>query len=284
MLKNKSLESKLLVDGFVKFPFLDSRALLPLYDLYAEFEHAHSFKGKYHHSTFHIGDRAISEAVDMGIKAVIAPIIEEHFSDYELFVGNFMIKEPGKDSEVQPHQDWTYVDEPQYMSLNLWIPLQDVEETNGCMTFLPRSHSICQTLRTSPHYPGLFDQVMDLAKSNMVAVPMKAGEAVLFSHATLHGSTVNKSNSRRLNVVQGIYSKHAQLHHFFINENANPQIKQYDISINDFYNLQDLQRPEYIKSVNEFNFDFPVLNQDDFLKIYPKTGLLKKIKTIIYGG
>ena len=283
MLKDPYLQQQLQLNGFVKFPFLKGETVERLKRLFAVHESSHVFKGKFHHSTFHIGNRAVSEQVDTDIRNIIAEEIANHFSDYELFVANFMIKEPGNESEVVPHQDWTYVDEPQYMSLNLWIPLQDVFEENGCMTFLPRSHSLYETLRTSPYYPNLFDNVMPLAKKNMVPVPMKAGEAVLFSHATLHGSTINRSQERRLNVVQGIYSKGAQLHHYFMVKEEDEKIKQYDITINDFYNLQDLQKPGTLNAVREFKFNFPQLDEKEFLKFYPPPGFFKKIKGLFYG-
>src|SRR5690242_1133759 len=114
MLTNPELQLQLEQNGFVKFPFLKAETVAKLKLLYGQFESEHLFTGRYHHSTFHIGNRNIAETVDTGIKEIIQKEISKFFFDYELFVANFMVKEPGNESEVPPHQDWTYVDEPKY--------------------------------------------------------------------------------------------------------------------------------------------------------------------------
>jgi Phytanoyl-CoA dioxygenase (PhyH) len=283
MLKENLLQQQLEDKGFVKFPFLNQFEVERLKQLFTRYDDSHPANGRLHHSTFHIGNRIISEQVDKEIKIIIGPAIEKHFCDYELFVANFMIKEPGDKSEVVPHQDWNYVNEPTYMSLNLWIPLQDVDENNGCLTFLPRSHALFNTMRTTPSYPALFEKVMPLAKKNMVHVDMKAGEGILFYHATLHGSPDNKSQIRRLNVVQGIYPKGAQLQHYFFDAVKN-EVEQYDISLNDFYRLTESKIPEDLQPSRKFKFDFPQISETQFFKLYPgSTGIINRLKAMLHG-
>lgn len=281
MLKNQNLQKEFELNGFVKFDFLSPIELGRLKDLYMKYEMFHTFSGKYHHSTFHIGNEELARKVDKEIQDILRNPIEEHFVNYNLFVANFMVKEAHEDSEVVPHQDWTYVDESKYQSLNIWIPLQDVGVHNGCMTFLPKSHNIRPTLRTSPSFVSLFDKVMHLVRENMVSVEMREGQAVLFSHATLHGSVPNHSDKRRVNVVQGIYSKEAQLQHSFLREEDNNSIRVYNITVNDFYKLEDLVEPTFLKFKEEINFDFPVLSMEEFYQYYPKLGknLWNRIKS-----
>ena len=280
MLRNQDLQKEFELNGFVKFDFLSPSELSQLLDLYKQYESDHVYSGKYHHSTFHIGQEELAKKVDKEIQAILSGPISKHFKDYNLFVGNFMVKEAHEDSEVVPHQDWTYVDESKYQSLNIWIPLQDVTKDNGCMTFLPKSHNIQPTLRTSPTFVSLFDKVMDKVRENMVPVEMLKGQAVLFSHATLHGSLPNVSGQRRLNVVQGIYSKAAQLQHSFLRKDDNDKIRVYDITVEDFYKLEDLVEPTFLNFKKEIQFDFPSLSEKEFYEYYPQANksLWDKIK------
>ena len=276
MLKNKVLLSTLQNQGFVNFPFIEQDRLKKIIDLYAEYEVFHVPDGKYYHTTFHIGDKQLSTAVNKGIYDLIGESLDFHFENYSLFTSNFMIKESGLNSEVPPHQDWTYVDETLYQSINIWIPLEDVNIGNGCLTFLPGSHSIMYSHRTSPYCPSVFEKVMPLVRSRMKPVPAKAGEAVVFYNSTLHGSTPNISGKKRLAIVQGIYSKEAQLQHLFVDKETG-KISQYNISVDDFHKMKNLERPTFLKPVQEFPPQFPQLTKSQFLKHYPES-TIKKLK------
>lgn len=286
MLIDATQQKKLEENGYVHFPFLNKNEVEMLKVLYKKYEPYHQFKEKFHHSTFHIGNNAIAQEVDAALQSILLAPIHRFFEDFTLFVGNFMIKETDAASEVVPHQDWTYVDETKYGSLNLWIPLQDVNQKNGCLTFLPKSHQLKPTLRTSPYFPSLFDNVMHLAKKNMVGVPMKCGEAVLFYRSTLHGSYPNISGKKRVNVVQGIYNKNAQLHHYFMEQKDKNIIYDFEITKEDFYHLQDLQKPTTLHSSRVLEYEFPTLSEQEFYQFYPKQSqknIFKNIKAWWHG-
>ncbi|HXH20283.1 MAG TPA: phytanoyl-CoA dioxygenase family protein, partial [Chitinophagales bacterium] len=170
------------------------------------------------------------------------------------------------------HQDWNYVDERFYDSLNLWIPLQDVDEHNGCLTFLPMSHRVCYTLRTAPAFAGLFDNVMPLAEKAMVPVPLKTGEAVLFFHATLHGSVPNRSAQRRANVVLGVYTGGKLSHHYLTGEGSRTLIEKFAIDKEKFFLIKDLRRPPTDWLIETVSFNFPQLTPEEFQHLYPETG------------
>ncbi len=268
IVRDEALQNELEENGFITFPCLNTDTVRQLSLLFDSVKEAHVFNGKYHHSTFHTGDIALSKKVSDAITHCIQTAITDLFIDYEVFVANFMIKEPGEVSEVCPHQDWTYVDENKFQSLNLWIPLQDVNEDNGCLTMLKGSHSLFYSHRPSPQYPGIFDPVMDKVRNHMESVPMKSGEGILFYHSLLHGSLPNLTNQRRVNIVVGLHNKGAQLQHLVFKP-SEEKIYEYVILPEEFSKIMlpgflESKTPEAIMQPV-----FPQITQPSFLAHFP---------------
>jgi ectoine hydroxylase-related dioxygenase (phytanoyl-CoA dioxygenase family) len=104
------------------------------------------------------------------------------------------------------HQDYPYVMDS-FDAVVFWIPLQDVDETNGCLSVLPGSHS--QGLRkltlVDPDNKNNNKQkmmkiagVQDIvAASEKVKVPVKLGDVLVFSTLLLHASGPNVSDRAR---------------------------------------------------------------------------------------
>ena len=64
---------------------------------------------------------------------------------------------PGGPAAVSPHQDASFLyTEPLGRVLGVWIALEDATLENGCLWFIPGSHTgeaTCLSLPTRPHPP-----------------------------------------------------------------------------------------------------------------------------------
>jgi phytanoyl-CoA hydroxylase len=99
-------------------------------------------------------------------------------------------------SEFPWHQDNGYAAVEPATNVTIWVALDDVDEQNGCVWVMPRSH-----------VKGLLDHKTKSADSWHLTLPvegdgvpaiMKAGEAVAFTGLTLHRSKLNHTpNARR---------------------------------------------------------------------------------------
>jgi phytanoyl-CoA hydroxylase len=92
------------------------------------------------------------------------------------------------------HQDCGYLDITP-TPLTVWIALDDVTLDNGCLWIQPGSHS--QGLR---EHAKISDDSWHLSlpvEGDGVAVPLKAGEAIIFSAYTLHRSLSNRTSRLR---------------------------------------------------------------------------------------
>jgi ectoine hydroxylase-related dioxygenase (phytanoyl-CoA dioxygenase family) len=120
--------------------------------------------------------------------------------DVRLYWDQSVYKKTQKPQEFPWHQDngYTFIEPQQY--LTLWLPLVDVDESNGCPWIAPGLHR----LGTLDHWAtpiGLkcLDEVPDA-----VPMPAKAGDAVVFSSLTPHrtGPNLQSGTVRKAYILQ----------------------------------------------------------------------------------
>jgi ectoine hydroxylase-related dioxygenase (phytanoyl-CoA dioxygenase family) len=91
-------------------------------------------------------------------------------------------------------------------SISIWMPLQDVSLENGCMQYIRGSNLgplyPHRSPRNDPRIHGL-ETVSPPDLTNCVAVPVRAGDAVIHLSRTLHSAGVNFSDQARRAYVLG---------------------------------------------------------------------------------
>ncbi len=129
-------------------------------------------------------------------------VAEQLLGDEVQLLGEHAILKPPREGAETPwHQDEAYWDESfEYNALSIWVPLQDATIENGCMQFIPGSH----TRGVLPHRPigndprihGL--EVVDAVDTlKAIACPIQAGAATVHSSLTLHYTSANRSYGPR---------------------------------------------------------------------------------------
>ncbi|MEY4079716.1 MAG: hypothetical protein RL430_146 [Actinomycetota bacterium] len=119
-----------------------------------------------------------------------------------------LAKSPGREDAVfHWHQDQAYwIDTDDRRTATCWLAVDDSTIENGCMQFLPGSH----TEPVRPHRPLHADRsashtlVTDLRAADvMVPVPIRRGDITVHNEGVLHGSGGNTSESsyRRAYIV-----------------------------------------------------------------------------------
>lgn len=168
------------------------------------------------HATMYSGSEAYRRNVHELIEPVVSAKLNRVLHGYRLRVANWVVKEAGKaDSVVGFHQDWSFVDESRFRSINLWFPLMDVNVFNGCLQVVPGSHRISTDPRA--HFDrGRFDELgAVLREFHTVAVPLQAGQGIFYDGALLHGSAVNQTGHRRLAIGTVLVPEGAPMLHSF---------------------------------------------------------------------
>lgn len=111
-----------------------------------------------------------------------------------------LAKQPGRDDAVFAwHQDQAYwINTDDRRTATCWLALDDSTIENGCMQFLPGSH----TEPVRPHRPAGANReeqhtlVTDLRPDDqLVAVPIRRGDITVHNEGVLHGSGGNRTET-----------------------------------------------------------------------------------------
>ncbi|MGE0624150.1 MAG: phytanoyl-CoA dioxygenase family protein [Pseudomonadales bacterium] len=119
-----------------------------------------------------------------------------------LEVWTHLIFKPPHSAAITPwHQDEAYWDvHLDYLSVATWLPLDDVDEDNGCLWYLPGSHT--GEVRRHRHQGGdpavhILEVDEPLDTGARVPVPLSAGGLVLHHPRCLHWAGGNASTRTR---------------------------------------------------------------------------------------
>lgn len=210
---DKSMQREFEEHGFVTTRFYDESELKMLEEAYKEL-HPVRVEGFYA-STFS-PDEDHRRKVDAIVRKAGQRRIQELFTNIKVLFGSFIVKGKGPASEMGIHQDMTLVDESEFTGINIWAPLQDLNEENGTICFLPGSHRLIPTFRGAT-IKGIYVDVKDDIYPHMTSLYLKAGEAVIFDQSIIHRSPPNNGDAPR--IVTNI---------FFTHKSARLQVAWYD--------------------------------------------------------
>lgn len=119
-----------------------------------------------------------------------------------VYHAQFFIKEPHTPDFVSFHQDSAYWSLTEAQGLSAWVALVDADLENGCMAVVPGSHkqSLTHVDRCSKDNMLWRGQTVDvdMNKTPVVSMPLKAGEMSIHHARIIHGSDPNKSSRRRI--------------------------------------------------------------------------------------
>lgn len=264
ILRDRALDSRFKRDGYLKLPIIDRASLEALRNLYALTRQAHEAVATSNpfHSTQDTFNGDLIAYVDQEAKRVLMPLVMEHFHNYKVLTANFLVKEPGPDSVLHPHQDWSFVDETEFFSFNIWIPLEPTERANGCLRFLPGSHRIVPTIRANDKYTWAFQGVIDSVEQHLLDVPTDEGDCVLLNHSVIHGSWPNLGSQPRVALVLGMCPANASLRHYVSNNGKT--VRVFGILPEHIVNLRRGEPPIGAELLETYDYDFPQVDEAGF--------------------
>ena len=166
--------------------------------------------------------------------------IAQLLPDYEPLIINMFNKLPGT-GEVPIHQNWTFVDEDKYTSVSIWIPLCDVNKSNGTLEVVPGTHRNVSKYR-SPSIPWVFRGMEEvLKKQYMVPLELKVGEVGIIDDSVIHYSGDNHSEQNRPTIQLILKPKKAKALHYLGGKDNPHHLKIYEVDAQFFmsFNMND---------------------------------------------
>lgn len=155
--------------------------------------------------------------------------------------GAFQIKPPSKVSELNPHQDAPVIDETQQNGLFVWIPLCDINETNGAVYVLPGSHLWGNHQRSLNVAWPLEKHTATLWK-HMIPVYMQKGDVLIWDTALIHASAPNLTETTRVAITTTILpKKYTMVEYFKDKKTPTDEVEKYNV-VRSFWESEDIMK------------------------------------------
>ncbi len=240
--RDSSLQKKFATYGYVIVPdLLNKEEIQRLTDLFSA--SAKQFTESFH--TTHFSNNVnYKQQVHDSICSVAFPKAAPYLNNFIPLFGNFMIKNPDPNVAMDLHADWAYVDEREYTSAAIWIPLVDTNVENGCFGLIEGSHKITNDIRGPLIQQSSRNRDLVWEKKHGKHIPLKAGDAIIYNHRLLHFSPPNKSKLPRPAFNLTVVPKDVPLVHYCMPEGTD-EILVYEVRDSEFYiRYNHFQKPE----------------------------------------
>ena len=152
-----------------------------------------------------------SDAYDLYKTPLVSEMIDKFFDGASIFThAKVSLKTPFKEADWYFHQDNGYKNDTDLRSgFAIFICLEDMDENNGCLKLIPKSHELgkiehvrkVEHAETGDNQLVLNDLPKDLSVVSMVA---KQGDIIVFHSNTIHGSGSSTIQSKRLSLISEV--------------------------------------------------------------------------------
>lgn len=242
LFKNGALQNQLKDEGYVIVDLIDELSIQALKKGYKEIASlVNNDFGPLFWPSGRSESISIRNLAKDSIDAVLPKLLKKVLIEntYDLIGGTYLIKPISPESNLSPHQDSSHVLEDKRFSVYCWAPLEDVDEHNGCLYILPKSHKINLKQR-SLNVPWAFKNHSEFLTEFMVPLPLKSGQVVFFDAGLIHSSSPNLSKEIRVAVNYYIHPKNQAFCHFYYNSNLD-KVEVFSVTP-DFYYNEDFER------------------------------------------
>lgn len=118
-------------------------------------------------------------------------------------------KPPKIGNPTPPHQDAYYFMLTPPQAITFWIPIEDVDQENGCLRYVKGSHLKGMRPHRRSNTLGFSQGITDFGTKddvrNEVAIPAKLGDILLHHGMTIHRADGNNSLTRSRRVIGLVY-------------------------------------------------------------------------------
>lgn len=260
---DEKLQEQFERDGYAIVDFYNAQQIAELDKLYSDL-HPVDEKG-FFPSTFS-RDKNYRKVADEEIRRIGSKWMNANLVDHKVMCGSFIVKYPGPESAMSVHQDMTLVDETKFTGINIWCPLIDLNDDNGVLNVIPKSHRVTPTYRGST-VPGLYDDVQTEILGYLQPVYLKAGQAVIFDQSIIHFSPANVTD--RMRITTNIYFTHkdATFRTCYWEKGYGKKVEVFEQDDTFMTNFEQFgenifARPKIGKSLGLVDYNFPKLTPD----------------------
>lgn len=141
------------------------------------------------------------------VEAILGP-------DILLYSTSYIIKEAHTATHVSWHQDLTYWGLSHDDQVSVWLALSPATEESGCMRMIPGSHKAGrmehEMIEDTNNVLLNGQNVVGVDEEASTLCPLQPGELSFHHGWTLHASTANQSNDRRIGLNMQFIAPHVR--------------------------------------------------------------------------
>ena len=259
---NEEWQAAFAKNGYVVVPnFLNRDEVEYLSQVYSQYS-INDRRG--FHASSHIDSYNYRNVINQEISNIFDSNAQNLLAGYRACFAAFTVKEPGPESVVPNHLDWSMVDENRDISLTVWCPLTNINTQNGYLWVLEGSHKMGKTIRGGPGYYIYSEKPFSWLPRHVykqVPLSINAGDAVIYDHRLFHGSSPNMSNDSRLAINQTMLPSDVPSKHYSLKDNYTIEVFEVD---DDFYLRYEMGTvPTDVEHVDTLNIQPNFLSLDE---------------------
>ncbi|MDI1280368.1 phytanoyl-CoA dioxygenase family protein [Brevundimonas sp.] len=191
--------------------------------------------------------------------------------EYEPLVINVFDKRPSDACDSVPiHQNPSFVDEPRYKSVSLWIPLGDTSKQNGTVGVLPGSHNRFNRMRAgNMAHEDVFAEVQHkLEHELIVPVDLKKGEILALDDSIIHWSYPNVSDTRRTAVQLIMVPRGVPHIYYYYDEDSpdGPMMDLYAVDHRFFFGFNCKAKPQTLEHIGRVPYRYRAITEAELLQ------------------
>lgn len=268
------IDAPLRENGFATFPFVTSDKIDALEQALRQAECSLDRSDVHIPTRFELSafsnDSEYKKRIYHSVWNCLREDVEAILPEYEPLVVNVFDKPASEAYDPVPiHQNPSFVEEPHYRSVSLWIPLVDVDRENGTVGVLPGSHGRFNPMRSGnmAHEEIFADVQAELENELFVPVEMKKGEMLALDDSIIHWSYPNVSDHNR-KAVQLIMVPTGVPHIYFYydeEKQGGPIMDLYEVDHEFFFGFNCKARPETLKHIDRVPYHYRPITSSELL-------------------
>ena len=215
--KDEKLEAQLNEEGYAVIDFLNKTEVEAFkLEYFKHFGQIDKTPGRF--TTLQYTNNLMKKQMHSFIVQTVNPAMCRHFKDFTIPVSLFYVKKAFTSGDIDLHADSSLLLnhqlEPHYA---IWVPLIDVDASNGTLTVIPRSHKVNRAF-FGGSFEGYHREHLEWLRQFEIPVKLKAGQAIIFDNNLLHNSTANTSAFNRLCFTFRVTHSASQYYSLYCNQ------------------------------------------------------------------
>ncbi|WP_375492448.1 phytanoyl-CoA dioxygenase family protein [uncultured Nostoc sp.] len=220
--------------------------------------------------SIHTIELSYRQKISQEVKKAFNSKLKTLFPNYRIAFGVLGYKKPdASSSKMDLHQDCSLTDETVMKSLGVWCPLIDVDQQNGCLQVVNRSHLLNSKARPFWGFIGFpySPEVLSLMQEHYLTnVPMKAGQALIYDKRLFHGSPPNLTTNERVAAICALVPQGVMSQFYYRESQTSDKMELFEVE-DEFYDRYIAgQKPEGVKSLGTFDYEADPLTPEQLVE------------------